>query len=446
MVSLLVLGACNDDDSNMGQQPAAARFTVTIENVAPVKAYVASGVFNTPVGDAGAGPATPGKMYEFTFNAGSKQHLSFATMLAATNDAFFAPDGEGIALYDEEGNPLSGDITDQVYLWDAGTEVNEEPGVGPNTVSKQSAANTGVDENGDVLKMENVTNGEAYAYPAVADLIKVTLTHVEGTEFKVTLEDLATAKLVTSEGDKPAPMSPGVWVTTNGTNPLFTEGEPDYGKGLEHIAEDGNPTDLGAYIEANTGITYPASPGVYLVHAATNPFFTEGTQDYGDGLEAIAEDGNVTPLSTNLPNLQGAMAGGVFNMPEGSSTAGPLLPGSKYVFTVDGFAGENLSFVSMLAATNDVFFGTPASGIPLYDVNGNPLSGDITSQISLWDAGTEVNEQPGVGPNTVTNQLAANTGENEAEGVSLLADVNDGFSYPTVNSVLKITVAARPLQ
>ncbi|KKL45544.1 hypothetical protein LCGC14_2354640, partial [marine sediment metagenome] len=58
-------------------------------------------------------------------------------MLAATNDVFFAPKDEGIALFDENGNPISGDITDQVYLWDAGTEVNEEPAIGPNTVTNQ---------------------------------------------------------------------------------------------------------------------------------------------------------------------------------------------------------------------------------------------------------------------------------------------------------------------
>ena len=59
----------------------------------------------------------------------------------------------------------------------------------------------------------------------------------------------------------------------------------------------------------------------------------------------------------------------------------------------------------------------------------------------LWDAGTEENEQPAVGPNTVTNQLAPDTGE-EGEGiVQLLSDVNDGYSYPAVEDVLKVTVS-----
>ena len=202
-------------------------FTVTIENVAMAKMYIGSGVFNTPDGDASPGPATPGKMYKFMVNAGRSQHLSFATMLAATNDLFFAPDGDGIALYESDGSAVSGDVTDQVYLWDAGTEINEEPGVGPNTVGKQGGANTGPDENGNVVKIQDATNGVMFNYPAVADLIKVSVSHMGGTEFMVSIEDLATASLSTSMGDIVAPLSPGVWVVTSGTDPLFTEGMPD---------------------------------------------------------------------------------------------------------------------------------------------------------------------------------------------------------------------------
>src|SRR6185369_15701393 len=44
-------------------------FTVTLENVAPTKVFTSAGVFNTPGGDASPGPATPGKMYQFTIDA-----------------------------------------------------------------------------------------------------------------------------------------------------------------------------------------------------------------------------------------------------------------------------------------------------------------------------------------------------------------------------------------
>jgi len=50
-----------------------------------------TGVFNTPVGDAGPGPATPGKAYEFTISAMPGDHLSFTTMFGQSNDLFYSP-------------------------------------------------------------------------------------------------------------------------------------------------------------------------------------------------------------------------------------------------------------------------------------------------------------------------------------------------------------------
>ena len=70
------------------------------------------------------------------------------------------------------------------------------------------------------------------------------------------------------------------------------------------------------------------------------------------------------------------------------------MPGSKYQFTFDGSPGDSLSFVSMLAATNDVFLAPKDVGIPLFDANGVALTGDISDRVFLWDAGTEGNEKP----------------------------------------------------
>ena len=107
-----------------------------------------SGVFTTPVGADGPGPLTPGNAYEFTFVARPGDRLSFATMYVQSNDLFLAPGDTGIALFTDDRQPISGDITDQIGLWDAGTEVNEQPGVGANQAPRQAAANTGVDEGG----------------------------------------------------------------------------------------------------------------------------------------------------------------------------------------------------------------------------------------------------------------------------------------------------------
>jgi hypothetical protein len=133
------------------------------------------GVFNTPIGMMGPGPIRPGESYEFSFTASSGQKLSFTLMNGQSNDEFYAPDVNGIALFDSKGMPMSGDVTDKVILWDAGTEVNEELGIGPNQGPRQKGANTGPDEHGVVTRAKN----EAI-YSKNRELFRVTITPEQG--------------------------------------------------------------------------------------------------------------------------------------------------------------------------------------------------------------------------------------------------------------------------
>jgi len=114
------------------------------------------GVYNTPAGAMGPGPIGPGGAYEFSFTATPKMKLYFTTMFGQSNDLFYAPDAAGIALFDGKGNPVTGDVTDKLILWDAGTEVNEEVGVGPNQAPRQKMPNTGSAENGVVHRAKDV--------------------------------------------------------------------------------------------------------------------------------------------------------------------------------------------------------------------------------------------------------------------------------------------------
>ena len=64
-------------------------------------------------------------------------------MFVQSNDWFFAPDPAlGIALYDDEGAPISGDVTDQILVWDSGTEVDQEPGTGADQAPRQAGPDT----------------------------------------------------------------------------------------------------------------------------------------------------------------------------------------------------------------------------------------------------------------------------------------------------------------
>ena len=70
-------------------------FTVTIENISGIGLFENTGVSPVPVGADGAGPALPGGAYEFVIHASAGDTLTFATMLAQSNDMFFAPDEAG---------------------------------------------------------------------------------------------------------------------------------------------------------------------------------------------------------------------------------------------------------------------------------------------------------------------------------------------------------------
>jgi len=131
-LSLTFFSCQKDDDTPTS---TSGSFKVSIENVSTPKDFFESGGFSVPVGKSDPGPLFPGDAYEFTVNAGPNvlpgdgaTRLSFITMFVQSNDLFFAPGEEGIALYDEQGNPIGEgtpvDVTDQVELWDSGTEVN----------------------------------------------------------------------------------------------------------------------------------------------------------------------------------------------------------------------------------------------------------------------------------------------------------------------------------
>ena len=69
---------------------------------------------------------------------------------------------------------------------------------------------------------------------------------------------------------------------------------------------------------------------------------------------------------------------------------------------------------------------SPPDGIALIDTDGNPISGDITGQIFLWDAGTEISQTPGEGADQAPRQATPNTGEAENGTVEMVVDF-DGY-------------------
>jgi len=193
-------------------------------------------------------------------------------------------------------------------------------------------------------------------------------------------------------------------------------------------------------LKLSNGMTAPAptAPLLWTITDAGNPLFSTGTADRGQGLEQLAEDGNPGVLADYITSkVKSVVHSGVVTTPSGDKGPGPITPGKAYEFTVSAAPGQRLTLAMMFGQSNDLFYAPGAKAIALFDDKGQPLTADITSQLQLWDAGTEVNEEPGLGPNQAPRQAAPNTGTAEKGKVML---VKDAFRYPPVRDVVRVSV------
>ena len=165
---------------------------------------------------------------------------------------------------------------------------------------------------------------------------------------------------------------------------------------------------------ASNGATWPfaLSPGMWLLHEREARLFKVGGNAIANGLDMQAEDGNPEGVIKYLERFHNHMLHGVFNTPVGASSPGPIGPGGVYEFSFTAAPGLKLSMVTMFGQSNDWFYAFDADGIHLFDGKA-PISGDITAKFILWDAGTEKDEEPGIGPNQGPRQKGPNTGEDE---------------------------------
>ena len=460
----LVLVGCDDEQPLGGtsEQGSKTTFTVEIANVSSAGPIRQSDVFNTAVRQTDPGPLKPGQAYETTISAGPNVlpgtgvKLSFATMFIQSNDLFYAFGPGGLDLYDENGTPDTDrdntpigqngpvDVTDQVRLWDAGTEVNQEPGTGPDQAPRQDSADTGTEEGGTIRPIQAVNDG--FSYPDVEDVIKVTVEYVGNTEFIFRIENVSDETGAQANG-QPIPLSPGTFAvhfdqTPQGDEVAFFNEGGEASAGLERIAEDGSPGAHAEAIAGLTGLNVPLSPGAYAVHSddvqlfdpdGSLPFDDDsGNFTIGEGIERIAEDGEAGPLSSALSDFLPDAKRGTFG-------SGPIAPGSSVSFQVTATPGEHLSFVTMYIQSNDLFLSPPANGVALFDpATGEPVSGPQT--VRLYDAGTEGDQPPGAGFDQAPRQLGGDTGP-EGEGeIALVGGSNDGFSYPSAGDVIEVTV------
>ncbi|HEY9843958.1 MAG TPA: spondin domain-containing protein, partial [Candidatus Obscuribacterales bacterium] len=121
----------------------------------------------------------PGQVFESLFQTWYKLapgRLQVYLKLTASNDRFLSFGPGGLPLQRPDGTLLSGDVSDRLLLWDAGTEADEPTGQGPNQPGRQPYVNAGADENGVVRQVTDP------AVPDLRELVRVTVTPLTNAE------------------------------------------------------------------------------------------------------------------------------------------------------------------------------------------------------------------------------------------------------------------------
>ena len=438
-LALVACGAENSDDPNDGSTKDTREFQLRIENIAPWTLLKVGSQSNIS-GTMEYRKALPGEAYEIRFTAGPGHNLSFATTLIESNDWFLAPDPAGIPLYDDNGQRLLGDITSAVRLWDAGTEENQELGVGDATCVNQPTRDYGVPDPDPLVRLVTDTMVGGSTVPAVASMIRVTL--MPGTTddgFLLRIENVSNAgTLQTSQGPRAITISPVAWAVSRHPNAFFEAGKGVRPNDFGLFAETGGPDSMISTLRYDRGIATALGRGVFLVHREPGPLFHIENADLGLGLEALAEDDDEHALLSNLSSPdRDANVLGSFDTPVGATEVGAAAPGQAFELTFKARPGDMLAIATSFTASNDWFFASPPEGIPLF-LGDIPRWEDVTPDIRLYDAGTEVDEELDVGLDTGVQQAEPNTGKPDRE-MTVREVTPDRYETP-VNQHLRVTL------
>ena len=438
-LTLAACGADDNDEPDGGTTSDVREFQLRIENIAPWTLLKVGGQ-NTIAGTMIMGPIGPGQAYDIRFTAGPGHNLTFATTLIESNDWFFAPDPAGIPLY-VDGQPLVGDITNAVRLWDAGTEINQELGVGDATCGNQPTRDFGAPDPIAFVRQVTETSIDGARVPAVSEMIRVTLAPgMQAGSFVMHVENVsrATTLQMSTGMTSGVRLSPVAFAISRNPNAFFDANAGVRPNGLGTFAETGQPDSLTEKLRFDRGVATALGKGVFVVHHEPGPLYYIDNADYGQGLEALVEDGDEQPL---LANLRGSERDGVsvgaFDTPVGATGTSAAAAGEAFEFTFKARPGDMLAIATSFVASNDWFFGSSMEGIPLF-LGEFPRWEDVTPDVHLYDLGTEGDEELDVGPNVGSQQTAPNSGR--ADSKPTVREVTpDRYSTP-VNQHIRVTL------
>lgn len=414
------LSACTKD----GDIPMMQTNTITVENVLESKPLVQSGTFR----GAGTPPVIfPGQSVSFSFYAAKNQTLTFATMYGWSNDLFFAPANPGIALYSNDGTPVTGDVSSQIKLWDNGTRVNQTPGM---SVTHPGTPETTIKNISEV----SGTDGYGNSYLPASQLMNVSLAYNGNSNFTITITNNSGGTA------NETPFSPGVWAISyvaGGNqllpNALYAAGQQT-ANGLTNIAEAGDNTVMSSYLTSLTGIFTPLSPVLVVVYnGSENPFYKTGENDRGEGLKELAQRGNADILAAALISKPGVK--NVYVLKEPATTV--LLPkingadGGKVSRQLTIAEGDRIAIATMYGFSNDWFFATKDNGV------GATEKGDISTSIGLYDNGTAIDQFPGAG---ITQFNLEGTPLEESKPIQAVPNPNPFTTLPSISQIIKVTL------
>lgn len=121
----------------------------------------------------------------------------------------------------------------------------------------------------------------------------------------------------------------------------------------------------------------------------------------------------------------------------GKGSSSIILPGQSVSFSFYAGPGQSLSFATMYELSNDLFFAPNNPGIKLYDNSGMPVTGDVSSQMELWDNGTRVNPAP------VKSITYPGTPEKSVKTIKKVEAGTDdsGYSYLAASQLMHVFLA-----
>lgn len=121
---------------------------------------------------------------------------------------------------------------------------------------------------------------------------------------------------------------------------------------------------------------------------------------------------------------------------KGTGTPPVIFPGQSVSFTISAAKNQRLSFATMYGWSNDLFFAPANPGIQLYENDGTPIVGDVSSAVKLWDNGTRVNQAPGM------SATHPGTSEATVKNIKEVTGMDDyGNTYLPASQLMKVSLA-----